>query len=80
MLTLWNESDYIASKTDSELVAAIVNRGHPGKATFVAVPGIDHGFNQAEDQEESYLAEGAVSFNPVVIETLTKWIKVQGGS
>jgi hypothetical protein len=46
----------------------------PGKATFVALPGVDHGYNDAEDQDESFLSEGAGKYNPVVAETLTKWM------
>jgi len=80
VLALWGECDYIASKTDSELVASIVNRAHPGKAKFIALPRVDHRYNDAEDQEESFLSEGAGKFNPAVTETLTKWIKEQAGS
>ena len=52
----------------------------PGKATFVALPGVDHGYNAAEDQEESFLSEGAGKYNPLVTETLTKLMKEQAGS
>ena len=52
----------------------------PGKATFVALPGVDHGYNAAEDQEESFLSEGAGKYDPVVAEALTKWMKEQADS
>lgn len=78
VLALWGEADFRASKEDSELIAATVNKASPGKGQFMAVPQTDHGYNQAEDQEESFLAGfGGNRFNPVVIDTLMKWLKVQ---
>ncbi len=80
VLALWGESDFIAGKADSEQVASIVNKAHPGKAKFVVVPKVDHGYNEAEDQEESFLSQGGGKFNPVITETLIKWMKEQAGT
>lgn len=81
VMAMWGEADWNASKADSELVASIVNKNAPGKGKFVALPKTDHGFNQAEDQEESFLAStgGGGTFNPAVIDTLVKWFKDNAG-
>lgn len=82
VLAMWGEADYAASKADSEFIVATVNKKAPGKAKFVPLPGTDHSYAKAEDQEESFLAGpgGGGNFNPLVIETVTKWLKEQMGS
>ncbi len=81
VLAMWGEADYTASRTDSELIASIVNKSHAGKGTFAALPEIDHGYSKAEDQEESFLSgQGSGSFNSIVVDTLVKWMKEQMGS
>ncbi len=78
VLAMWGEADFQVAKADSELVVATVNKNSPGKAQFAPVPETDHGFNQAEDQEESFLAGPMGNrFNPVVMETLLKWLRQQ---
>lgn len=82
VLAIWGESDYAASKADSELIAATVSKKVPGKGKFVALPGVDHSYAKSEDQEESYLAGpgGGGNFNPIVVETLLGWFREQMGS
>ncbi len=78
VLALWGESDFAASKADSELIAATVNKAKAGKAKALMVPQTDHFFGKATDQEEAYLAGGGGgggSFNPAVIEILVQWMK-----
>lgn len=80
VLAMWGEADYAASKADSELIAASVNKKAPGKGKFVSLPGTDHSYAKSEDQEESFLAGPGGNFNPIVMETLVKWLKEQMGS
>ncbi len=82
VLAMWGESDFAASKADSELIASTVNKKAPGKAKFVALPKTDHSYAKVEDQEESFLAGpgGGGNFNPIVMETVINWFKEQMGS
>ena len=82
VLAMWGESDYAASREDSELIAATVNQKAPGKGKFVALPQTDHSYAKSEDQEESFLAGpgGGGNFNPIVMESLISWFREQMGS
>ena len=82
VLAMWGEADYVASRADSELIAALVNKKAPGKAKFMALPEIDHTYAKSEDQEESFLSGqgGGGNFNPVIMETLIGWMREQMGS
>lgn len=80
VLAVWGEADWAASQTDSELIASIVNKSAPNKGKFVALPKTDHVFGLAEDQEESFLAgRSGGSFNPAIVDLLTKWMKEIAG-
>ena len=80
VLAIWGEADFITSRADSELVASSVNAGHPGKATFVALPKTDHMYSKAEDAEESFLSGTPGPFNSAIVENIAKWIKERVGS
>lgn len=75
VLALWGKGDYQTNRADHEAIARWVNGAHPGKAKFVEVPGVDHLFNKAADQEESFLAGSMGEFNAIVIETFLQWGK-----
>lgn len=76
VLALWGDADYQANRGDAEFIAESVNKAHPGKATFKALPECDHVGNKADDIEDSFLSGyGAGDFNPVIVETLAKWIE-----
>ncbi|MDF7810644.1 alpha/beta fold hydrolase [Hymenobacter sp. YC55] len=60
VLALRGEADYISYNEDHQLLVDIVNREHPGQATFQLLPNVDHGFAKAKTQQESMkLAEAA---------------------
>jgi uncharacterized protein len=44
VLVIHGSSDTIMSRSDSSAIAEIVNSAHPGRARFVDVPGMGHGF------------------------------------
>lgn len=80
VMAVWGEADFGASKADSELIASIVNKNAAGKGKFLALPKTDHGFSLSEDQEESFLAGwGGGTFNPAIVDALTKWFKENAG-
>lgn len=76
VLSLWGEADFQANRGDCEMIAKVVNDAHAGRAKFVALPQVDHVFNKADDQEDSYLSgyQGG-EFNPVAAKTIIKWIQ-----
>jgi len=76
VLALWGTSDFVASREDSDCVAAAVNKAHPGNGVVLSVPKCCHMFSKAEDMEESFLA-GFGEFNPAVVEIATNWMKGQ---
>jgi len=75
VLALWGASDFNSSKESSEMIAKAVNKSHPGKATFKVLEGIDSLWQEAEDQEESFLAGFGGAFNPIIIDTIKTWTK-----
>jgi len=75
VLVIWGESDFVAPRACSALIADAVNRDHPGHARFVPLAGIDHNFAPMGDAEESFLAGWTGEFNPVIVETVKKWVE-----
>ena len=87
VLALWGKSDWICAGYFDERIAQIVNQAHPGRATFVALDGIDHAFFRVPSPEASFRLEETLArkptswpeYNPVVLETLRGWLaKVSG--
>ncbi len=70
VLAIWGEADFVAAREDSAMIASAAKKG-----TLLAMPGIDHNFEPAADQEESYLAGFTNRFNETVIEKVTAWMK-----
>lgn len=54
LLNLHGEFDWVSDRHDHELAATIVNRNHPGQATFEIVPGNDHGATKHKTIAESF--------------------------
>ena len=72
VLAIWAKGDYVSNEDDHALIARIVNRDHPGHGTFIALDGIDHGFNRAASRRESFERgqnNEPGTFNPAVLET-----------
>ena len=44
VLVIHGAADEVMSRADSEAIAQIVNTVHPGRARFVEIPGMSHGF------------------------------------
>jgi dipeptidyl aminopeptidase/acylaminoacyl peptidase len=45
VLVLRGSADETMSRADSETIAESVNRAHPGKARYLEIPGMTHGFS-----------------------------------
>ncbi|MBV8130434.1 MAG: alpha/beta fold hydrolase, partial [Planctomycetaceae bacterium] len=81
-LAAWGKSDFISEEVDHALIARIINRVHPGYGVFVTVEGIDHKFNRASSQKESFenFQKPDHEYNPIFLVVLREWAsKVCGG-
>jgi pimeloyl-ACP methyl ester carboxylesterase len=80
VLAIWGEADFASCKSDSEVIAKAVNATHAGKGAFETMPGIDHMWNHAEDQEESFMAGFGGKYNPALGERIQGWVKEKAAS
>jgi uncharacterized protein len=80
VLSLWGEGEFVAvNPWEHELIAEVVNRYNPGKARFMRVPNMDHGFIKVDDLKHAvsirnnseYIAE---NFNENIIAILNEWM------
>jgi pimeloyl-ACP methyl ester carboxylesterase len=79
-LAIWGRSDFVTCGEDHALIADVVNKAHTGYGTYVALEGIDHGFNRAGSPEESFQKKGQPGeFNPVIVTTLADWSEKVNG-
>ena len=76
VLVVWGKNEFVTTEADHPLIAAVVNRARPGKGSYVALEGSDHGFNKTASVEESFRRATAPGgeFNPAILATLKEWI------
>jgi dienelactone hydrolase len=77
-LAIWGKGDFVSNEDDHALIARIVNRDHPGHGTFLAMEGIDHGFNRAASRRESFergQSRQPGEFNPAIVEVARAWVE-----
>jgi pimeloyl-ACP methyl ester carboxylesterase len=65
VLVIRGGADEIMSRADSEAIAESVNRSHPGKARYLEIPGMTHGFS----------VDG--KFHAPLVPLLLDWMKQQ---
>ena len=73
---IWGKAPYVSDEDDHALIARIVNRGHPGHGMFLAMDGIDHGFNRADSRRTSFhlgRSRQPGEFNPAILEVAPAW-------
>ena len=64
VLVIHGEYDQFESRHGHELIATAVNRRHPGRATFLAIPRMDHEGDLYATIEQAYVWEHPVSGPP----------------
>jgi pimeloyl-ACP methyl ester carboxylesterase len=74
VLAMWGRADYVSAEADHAWIAAIVNREHPGRATFLPLDGTGHGFQKAASPQEAFRARGTEEFNPASLAVLREWV------
>jgi len=80
-LAIWGKSDFVSNEDDHALIARIVNRDHPGHGKFLALDGIDHGFDHTASKRESFQRSRSREpgdFNPAVLDVCREWISKTG--
>lgn len=77
-LAVWGETDFISTKSEHQLIAATVNRYHPGNGTFLEIPNSNHGMHVASTFQQARTNPGG--FNPEVAERVGAWLKQQTGN
>jgi hypothetical protein len=77
VLAIWGRNDFIATEADHPLIAAIVNKARPGKGTYVALEGSDHGFRRTTSPGDSFTrwSSPGGDFDPQIITTLKGWME-----
>jgi len=75
VLALIGEFDIRTLPLDHEYIAAIVNARHPGKATWLRLPRVDHGFALHESLKDSVTHEFVGPFGDQVLEETVRWIR-----
>lgn len=81
VLSVWGEGEFVAlNPYEHQLIAEIVNHYNPGKARFVSMPNIDHGFVRVDDVEHAIAIRSDWdyqynNFNPLIVEMLHQWMQ-----
>jgi len=73
VLAMHGASDFVSSAYEHRLIADIVNRYHPGKATFSEIPACDHWELYAETERASQ-QHTATEVNPLAMQTALRWM------
>jgi uncharacterized protein len=77
VLSMHGEFDWVSSREDHERLVQWLESKSSGRARFVALPKLDHGFMAHASLEESYqrFPRGEGDLNPAVAQTLLSWIE-----
>ena len=69
VLALHGEFDWVSARHDHERIARLSS----GK--FLSLAGMDHGFLRYDDLEQSFVARGAGTFDPAIVQATVTWIE-----
>jgi pimeloyl-ACP methyl ester carboxylesterase len=80
VLAIYGSSDFITSADEHRYLVATVNAAHPGKGTFVEIPGMDHYLTKRASQAESMRSATTPGsppgeYNEAFTETILSWLK-----
>ena len=82
VLVIYGSSDFVTSADEHRYIAATVNATHPGKGTFVEIPGMDHYLSKRASQAESLRSATTPGSPPAeyceaFTDTILSWLKRQ---
>lgn len=74
VLALHGASDFVSSASEHQLIAEIVNRFHPGNATYMEIPQADH-WSFLTESERASLLRLETKLNPSPLIAALDWLK-----
>src|SRR5579863_87086 len=78
VLVIHGEFDWIMSREDHEMIAALVNHQQAGAARFVEVPQMDHLFGRHDSAGEAFHKLGHGELAGDVMELILDWLRLAG--
>ena len=78
VLAIYGTADFVTSRSDHERIIQIVNAGHAGAGTFLAIDGMDHyltpGGTQQQDFDLRVKKGGTAPYDPRFSGALASWL------
>jgi pimeloyl-ACP methyl ester carboxylesterase len=77
VLVVYGTSDFRTTAEENRYIVNVVNRSHPGHATYMEVPEMEHGFGQAGSQQASWNREVSgerIIFHRQFVLKLKRWL------
>lgn len=79
VLVVYGTSDFVSTIADNPYMIDVINSFHPGHATLIAIPNMEHGMTKASSMEASInrAAGSPVEFEPAVLDAIRTWLVQQ---
>jgi hypothetical protein len=77
VLVVYGTADFVSSIEDDPYLVRMIDAFHPGRATLLSIPGMEHGMTRAASMEASYAARGGGIrvFEAAVLEEMLSWMR-----
>lgn len=75
VLVLYGEYDWFESRDAAGLIADVVNRKHPGNATFIVLPKLDHHFSQYANRRDARAERGGTPMAAPAVDAILSWLR-----
>ena len=79
VLVVYGEYDWYESPASAEMIARIVNRGHPGRARFALIPKTDHHFESFASPEDAATGAGGRENSEPAVRAILSWLRTLPG-
>jgi pimeloyl-ACP methyl ester carboxylesterase len=77
VLAIHGEYDWIMSREDHEIIAALVNRNHPGNGKFVELPRTNHLLFSYASSQEAFKNAPSGRYNPSATSAVLDFLRAQ---
>ncbi len=75
VLALYGGSDFVTSPEDHRMIAAAVNRTHPGRGEYRVIEHMTHGLGRSESQATAISEPLIAALDPRLIDILRDWLR-----